>query len=132
MQCAVSCQWCEESADSCSDEDSVRMARFVHQEWSGRDICRLYTHLCVCIRYLVRLQQCSTKMQLWRLRSDLDVQEFDADVVIDGLWWIEMAVSTCILLKVKSSLKTLELEFDDLIIFESAWHRRIVWGVEVV
>jgi hypothetical protein len=29
-------------------------------------------------------------------------------------------------------LKTLELEFDDFIIFVRAWRRRIEWGVEVV
>ena len=99
MQCDVSCQRREKGVDRGSDEDSARMVQLAHQEWAGKGLFGLYAYLCVRIRYLVRFQRCSTKLLLWRLRLDLDVQEFDVDVVIDGLWWIEMAVSTCILLK---------------------------------
>ena len=35
-----------EGADSCNDEDSARMARLAHQEWSGKGFFGLYMHVC--------------------------------------------------------------------------------------
>ena len=77
-----------EGADSCSDEDSARMAQLAYQEWSGKGLVGLYMHLCVCIGNLVRVQQCRRLVRLLRIKAYTHIWTFRmtcSDVKGDGI-----------------------------------------------